>query len=191
MEDVKLCRSGVKWYIDLTEQRASYRGERWAIMGEQRMDWRGALAVLLLRPHRTNATHLATCSLYVHQTLAECPSQTVSLSRSTARFIDLAERRQNPSFRQRPSNQIITQSHSTHSPTCNELFSILDPLRSRSAASALGEWDTTNWVCLNRRTVKRIPPVALVSPKLICPVQSTDPLLRSVIACVPSLDPSR
>ena len=42
-------------------------------------------------PHPTNATHLATRSLYVHQTLAECPSQTVSLSRSTTRFTDLTE----------------------------------------------------------------------------------------------------
>src|SRR5258706_16155345 len=47
---------------------------------------------LIRPPHRTNATHLATRSLYVHQTLAECPSQTVSHTSSTTRFTGLPSR---------------------------------------------------------------------------------------------------
>ena len=41
----------------------------------------------------------------------------------------------------------------------------------------IGEPDTTNWVYVNRRTVRHIPPVALVEPKLISPAQCTDPPL--------------
>jgi len=41
-------------------------------------------------PRPTNATHLATCSLYVHQTLEEYPLQTVSRTSSTTRFTDRA-----------------------------------------------------------------------------------------------------
>jgi len=37
-------------------------------------------------PHPTNTTHLATRSLYIHQTLAEYPRQTVSRTSSTTRL---------------------------------------------------------------------------------------------------------